>query len=261
MSSSLKVEGVLHQEELDLLMVLYGKAIQPGGPGTRMKKSLDKAGWTELCKNYNAEVINRRAKNKALKDVLKYKTAHLLMLAHGRASEMLFAQDRLNGKLEKFKRFRAYLKDSSNFNFTLPEPRAWPEGKSDGGDDGGTNGGGSKEGDSAQPHKEVPPIMRLVFDRAGASKTKLKSRLKILETTRHCLSCEQIVQKKNVNGIWELTDTSGKHKEVISVRGGAVPFPCCTVTPLNAEERLARRKARTKRINKEKKRIRQQLKK
>jgi hypothetical protein len=42
-----KPEGVLHQEELDLLMVLYGKAIQPGGPETRMKKSLDKAGWTK----------------------------------------------------------------------------------------------------------------------------------------------------------------------------------------------------------------------
>ena len=26
----------------------------------------------------------RRAKNKALKDALKYKTAHLLMLAHGK---------------------------------------------------------------------------------------------------------------------------------------------------------------------------------
>ena len=45
--ASLSTEGVLHQEELDLLMVLYGKAIQPGGPETRMKKSLDKAGWTK----------------------------------------------------------------------------------------------------------------------------------------------------------------------------------------------------------------------
>ena len=108
-----------------------------------MKKSLDKAGWTELCKNYNAEVVNRRAKNKALKDVLKYKTAHLLMLAHGRASEMMMAQHLLKRKLRKFKQFRAYLKDSSKFNFTLPEPRAWPEGKSDGGDDGGTNSGDS----------------------------------------------------------------------------------------------------------------------
>ena len=66
-----------------------------------MKKSLDKAGWTELCKNYNAEVVNRRAKNKALKDVLKYKTAHLLMLAHGRASEMMMAQHLLKRKLRK----------------------------------------------------------------------------------------------------------------------------------------------------------------
>ena len=108
--------------------------------------------------------MNRRAKDKALKDVLKYKTTHLLMLVHGRASEMLLAQDRLRGKLGKFKQFRAYLKDSSKFNFTLPKPRAWPEGKSDDSDDGGTNSGGSKEGDSAQPHKKVPPIMHLIFD-------------------------------------------------------------------------------------------------
>ena len=256
-----KPEGVLHQEELDLLMVLYGKAIQPGGPGTQMKKSLDKAGWTELCKNYNAEVINRRAKNKALKDVLKYKTAHLLMLAHGRASEMMMAQHLLKRKLGKFKQFRAYLKDSSQFNFTLPEPRAWPEGKSDGGDDGGTNGGGSKEGDSAQPHKKVLPIMRLVFDRVGASKAQLKHRLKILDTTRHCLSCERIVQKKNEAGDWVLTDTSGKHTEVMCVHGGSVPFPHCTVAPLNSEERLARRKARTNKVCRERSRIKKLLKK
>ena len=30
-----KPEGVLHEEELNLLLKLYGRAIQPGGPGTR----------------------------------------------------------------------------------------------------------------------------------------------------------------------------------------------------------------------------------
>ena len=93
-----KPEGVLHPDELELLMVLYGRAIQPGGPGTRTQKVLDGAGWTKLCKKYNDEVIDRRAKNPALKDVLKFKTAHLLMLAHGRASEMLMAQHLLQGK-------------------------------------------------------------------------------------------------------------------------------------------------------------------
>ena len=103
--------------------------------------------------------------------------------------------------------------------------------------------------------------MRLVFDRVGASKAQLKHRLKILDTTRHCLSCEQIVQKKNEAGDWVLTDTSGKHTEVMCVRGGRIPFPHCTVKPLNSEERLARRKARTKKVNKEKSRIKKLLQK
>jgi hypothetical protein len=88
----------------------------------------------------------------------------------------------------------------------------------------------------------------LIFDRVGASKAQLKSRLRIFDTTRHCLSCERIVQKKNEAGDWVMTDTSGEHKVVMCVREGSVPFPRCTVTPLNPAERLARRKARTKKV-------------
>ena len=148
--------------------------------------------------------------------MLKFKTAHLLMLAHGRASEMLMAQHLLQGKAEKFKRFRAYLKDSSKFAFTLPEPRAWPDGKPDGESVivPAAVGGAPKK---------VPPIMRLVFDRGGASKAQLKSRLNILATTRHCLSCDQIVQKME-GGFWKLVadehENATKHK-------GQWTFPIC----------------------------------
>ena len=45
-----KPEDVLHPEEFELLMVQYGKAIQPGGPGTQTQKTLDGPGWIKLCK-------------------------------------------------------------------------------------------------------------------------------------------------------------------------------------------------------------------
>ena len=86
-----------------------------------------------------------------------------------RATEIHVARDKLQGKLEKFKKFTAYryLKDSSEFNFQLPEPRAWPDGKSDGSDADGANtrSSGSKVGGAgAGRHDKVPAIMQLVFD-------------------------------------------------------------------------------------------------
>ena len=56
---------------------------------------------------------------------------------------MLMAKHLLRGKVEKFMQFRAYLKDSSKFVFSLPEPRAWPDGKSVGNSDGESGGGDS----------------------------------------------------------------------------------------------------------------------
>ena len=57
--------------------------------------------------------------------------------------EVYYSRHKLKGKLEKFEKFRAYLRDSSKFNFQLPEPRAWPDGKSDGSDGDGANTRGS----------------------------------------------------------------------------------------------------------------------
>ena len=91
-------------------------------------------------------------------------------------------------------------------------------------------------------------------------KTVLERRLKIIETRRHCLSCCQIVQKKEIEvGDWVLTDTSGVHETVISARGGVVPFPHCTVAPMNPEEKRARRLARKKKVWRESQRIKKLL--
>ena len=260
-----KPEGVLHPEELELLMVQYGKAIQPGGPGTQTQKTLDGPGWIKLCKNYNYEVKRQRMAKPGLAAVLKYKTAHLLRLAHGRASEMLMAKHLLRGKVEKFKQFRAYLKDSSKFVFSLPEPRAWPDGKSVGNSDGesggGDSGGSNSSGVVSRP--KVPAIMGISFKvDEKTPKTVLERRLNILETRRHCLSCCRVVQqKKNKASDWVLTDTSGEHEDVISARGGVVPFPHCTVAPMNPEEKRARRKARKSKVWRERQRIKNLLRK
>ena len=198
-----------------------------------------------------------QAKNK-----FKFKTAHLLKLAHGRATEMYVARDKLQGKLEKFKKFRAYLKDSSKFNFQLPEPRAWPDGKSDGSDAdrANTRSSGSKVGGAgAGRHDKVPAIMQLVFDRSNASKAQLRSRLKILETTRHCLSCERIVQKFR-NGQWELVETE-EHEMRNGTHVGRVAFPVCTRKPLGVDEVRKQRIRRSKKVAKEKDKIKKTLQK
>ena len=260
-----KPEGVLHPEELELLMVQYGKAIQPGGPGTQTQKTLDGPGWIKLCKNYNYEVKRQRMAKPGLAAVLKYKTAHLLRLAHGRASEMLMAKHLLRGKVENFKQFRAYLKDSSKFVFSLPEPRAWPDGKSVGNSDGesggGDSGGSNSSGVVSRP--KVPAIMGISFKvDEKTPKTVLERRLNILETRRHCLSCCRVVQqKKNKASDWVLTDTSGEHEDVISVHGGKVAFPYCTKAPLNSEEKRARQKVRKTKVWRERQRIKKLLRK
>ena len=105
--------------------------------------------------------------------------------------------------------------------------------------------------------KKVPPIMRLVFDRGGASKAQLKSRLNILATTRHCLSCDQIVQKME-GGFWKLVadehENATKHK-------GQWTFPICKLKPLVGEERRKQRISRSEKVAKEKSRIKERLQK
>ena len=180
---------------------------------------------------------------------------------------MLMAKHLLRGKVEKFKQFRAYStsRTAQNLFFPLPEPRAWPDGKSVGNSDGesggGDSGGSNSSGVVSRP--KVPAIMGISFKvDEKTPKTVLERRLNILETRRHCLSCCQIVQKKEIEvGDWVLTDTSGVHETVISARGGSVPFPHCTVAPLNSEEKRARREVRKTKVWKEKNKIKNLLKK
>ena len=113
---------MLTQEEVDLLVKLYRQQMQADGHGVLAKR---RCNWHDLCYQFNLAVKKNRVEDPSSADRLKLKTPALLKQAQERIAEQAHSRQLLekSGLLEKYIRVRAWLKDSSQFDFAVPDLR------------------------------------------------------------------------------------------------------------------------------------------
>ena len=113
---------MLTQEEVDLLVKLNRQQMQADGPGGLAKR---RCNWHDLCYQFNLAVKKNRVEDPSSADKNKQKTPALLKQAQERIAEQAHSRQLLekSGLLEKYIRVRAWLKDSSQFDFAVPDLR------------------------------------------------------------------------------------------------------------------------------------------
>ena len=234
--------GVLTQEEVDLLVKLYRQQMEAGGPGRLAKR---RCNWHDLCYQFNLAVKKNRVKDPSSADRLKLKTPALLKQAQERIAEQAHSRQLLekSGLLEKYIRVRAWLKDSAQFDFAVPDLRL-----------PGPALGPAAAAPAAATATAAPklsyhaPLFQLDFAvNKDTSLQVLKRRQKVLCEFRHCLVCESPCQKKTNSG-WEIV--GDKHTAVPSSGGGWERYPSCADQTLTAGEVKKQVNARARKVYK-----------
>ena len=232
--------GVLTQEEVDLLVKLYRQQMQADGPGGLAKR---RCNWHDLCYQFNLAVKKNRVEDPSSADRLKLKTPALRKQAQERIAEQAHSRQLLekSGLLEKYIRVRAWLKDSSQFDFAVPDLRL------PGPALGPAAAAPAPAAAAAAPKlTHDAPLFQLDFAvNKDTSLQVLKRRQKVLAEFRHCLVCERPCQKKTNSG-WEIV--GDKHTAVPSSGRGWERYPSCEDQTLTAEEVKKQVKARAQKV-------------
>ena len=226
------------------MVKLYRQQMQAGGPGGLAKR---RCNWHDLCYQFNLAVKKNRVEDPSSADRLKLKTPALLKQAQERIAEQAHSRQLLekSGLLEKYIRVRAWLKDSSQFDFAVPDLRL------PGPALGPAAAAPAPAAAAAAPKlMHDAPLFQLDFapDFAVNKDTSLqvlKRRQKVLAEFRHCLLCERPCQKKTNSG-WEIV--GDKHSAVPSSGGGWERYPSCADQTLTAGEVKKQVKARGKKV-------------
>ena len=234
--------GSRTQEEVDLLVKLYRQQMEAGGPGRLAKR---RCNWHDLCYQFNLAVKKNRVKDPSSADRLKLKTPALLKQAQERIAEQAHSRQLLekSGLLEKYIRVRAWLKDSAQFDFAVPDLRL-----------PGPALGPAAAAPAAATATAAPkltyhaPLFQLDFAvNKDTSLQVLRRRQKVLCEFRHCLVCGRPCQKKTNSG-WEIV--GDKHTAVPSSGRGWERYPSCEDQTLTAEEVKKQVKARAQKVYK-----------
>ena len=214
--------------------------MQADGPGGLAKR---RCNWHDLCYQFNLAVKKNRVEDPSSADRLKLKTPALLKQAQERIAEQAHSRQLLekSGLLEKYIRVRAWLKDSSQFDFAVPDLRL------PGPALGPAAAAPAPAAAAAAPKlTHDAPLFQLDFAvNKDTPLQVLKRRQKVLAEFRHCLVCERPCQKKTNSG-WEIV--GDKHTAVPSSGRGWERYPSCEDETLTAEEVKKQVKARAKKV-------------